>query len=158
MVNVTHNCDDRSTTYPFSGQFFFARQQFHIDVVARNGFRNMTKLFNSQYRRILINDLVNRDHRAQIEQNLDDLVTLDRHALRKLGYRDVLGNLYFMDNRCGRPFETVLRIATEGNCAPACGSLAFTSTTFVAGYMQFSTAITRFAGFRLGLGLVFRSA
>ena len=113
MVNVTHNCHDRSTTYLFSGEFFFTRQQLLIDVAARNRFGNMTKLFNSQYCRVLINDLVNRDHRAQIEQDLDDLVTLDRHALRKLGNRDVLGNLYFMNNRCGRSFETVLRITTE---------------------------------------------
>ena len=51
--------------------------------------------------------LIDRHHCTEVEQDLDHLVTFDGHTLRKVRYRDALGNLYFMDYRRGWALEPV---------------------------------------------------
>ena len=46
----------------------------------------MAELFDDEGRRVLIDDLVDRDHGAHIEQHLDDLVAFGRQAFREVGY------------------------------------------------------------------------
>ena len=115
----------------------------------------MTELFNDQGRCILINNLVDRDHRAHVEQDLDHLVTLDRHFLCEFSYADTLRNFDFAYNRGCWHFETMLRIATNGRRTTTKRRLAFASATLVAGNMQFFSTVTRLrtVGLRLGLFL-----
>ena len=97
---------------------------------------DVAQFFDNQRRRVLIDNLVDRDHRAHIEQDLDDFIALDRHLLCKLGNGNALRNFHFVDYRRGWRLETVLRIATHGNRAPARRRLAFAPATLVAGNMQ----------------------
>jgi hypothetical protein len=63
--------------------------------------------------------LVDRDHHAHLHEGFDDLVGLDRHALRKLTDRDRLSDLDLTHDGRRRLLETVLRIDIHGHATTA---------------------------------------
>ena len=68
----------------------------------------MTQLLDSKQRRILVNDLVDRHHGAEIEEHFDDFIALDRHTLREFGHCDIFRNFNLTNDRRRRFFESVL--------------------------------------------------
>ena len=67
-------------------------------------------LLDDEHRRVLIEHLVDRDHHAHLHQGLDDLIRLDRHALRELADRDRGADLDVANDGRRRLLEAVLRI------------------------------------------------
>ena len=115
----------------------------------------MTKLFNYERSRVLIDHLVNRHHGTHVKQHLDDFITLDGEAFCEICHRYALWNLYLVDYRGSRALETMLGIAAHRNRPAPQRCLALASATLVAGDVQLLAAVASFGTFGLGFRLLF---
>ena len=131
MIDVSHDGNDWCPYDLITGWRLIC-QQVCIDIRAADRLGDMTQLFHHQDRSVLIDDLVNRHHRAHVEQDLDDFIALHCHLLRKLRHGNAFGNLDLADNRCGWPFETMLPIRADIDRTAASRSLASAPATLVA--------------------------
>ena len=110
VIYMPHDGDNRRSRQSFSGCFAgnFIGKQLLIHIGFRNRLGNVTKLFNYQCGSVLINNLVDRDHGAHVEQDFYNLVAFNGHALREIRYGNILRHFDFANDRCGRLFKSML--------------------------------------------------
>ena len=94
---------------------------------------------------ILVDDLIDRGHHAEIHQGLDDLARLDRHFLRQFRDRDRLGDVHVAHDRRRRPLESMLRLYRDADVATRRSPLPATPT-LAAGDVEFLASVTCLCG------------
>src|SRR5450830_288454 len=106
VVDVAHYGHNRSTgerlTFKLQG---LGKGIFQGGVADQGHF--VAQLFGNQLSSFLIEYLVDRRRRTQLEHELDDFSSLDRHLLGEIANSDGLADLHFAHNRAGWALETV---------------------------------------------------
>src|SRR5690606_4294888 len=124
VVDVAHDRDDRRTRNRLRiGRRLDGLEQLILDPGFLERLRRMAELLDDERRRVLIYDLVDRDHHAHLHQGLDDLGPLHGHALSKLADGDRARDLDLADDGRGRPREAVLRVDVDLHRAAPIGLL-----------------------------------
>jgi hypothetical protein len=136
MVDVPHDGDDWRPCDLITG-WRLIRQQILVDIRAADELGGMTQLFHNQYGCVLIDDLVDRHHRAHVEQDFDNFIALHCHFLRQFRHGNAVRNLDLTDNRCGWSLEAVLSVRADADRAAASWRFAFAPATLIARNVQF---------------------
>ena len=118
--------------------------------------RGVAHLLDDERRRVLIEDLVDRDHHAHLHEGLDDLVGLDGHLLREVADRDRVSDLDFAHDGLRRLLECVLRIDVHGHRAAAL-LLLLAAPPHAVGDVQRVVAVARLLDHALFLRLLARA-
>ncbi len=155
VVDMTHDGDHGRPRDLLARLYLLFREQLLVDVLGRDRLGDMTEFLDHQRGGVLVDNLVDRHHRAHVEEHLDDLVALDGHALREFRYRDALGDLHLAHDGRGGLLETVLRVAADRHGAAPHRRLALAAAALVAGHVQFLAAVTGFGALGLGFALLF---
>lgn len=134
MINMAHDRYNRRTGY-FIACWLLVCKQVLIKFLARYRLGNMTEFLDNQYGCVLINHLVDGNHRSHFKKNLNDFVAFNRNSLCQLGHGDVLRNFYFSNNRSGWSFKSMLTIGANIYRATPRWRLTLASTGLVAGDM-----------------------
>ncbi len=121
MVDMAHDRDHGRARNRIgrSGGFLDRLDQLILDRRLFQRLRGMPHLFDDEGCRVLIEDLVDRDHHAHLHEGLDDLVGLHGHALRKLADRDRRADLDVSHHGSRRLLEPVLRVDVHGRRSTA---------------------------------------
>ncbi len=77
VVDVSHDRYDGRSTNLVACFLHLRGEQLLVDVRVRYRLGDMAEFLDHQRRRILVDDLVDRNHRAHVEQYFDDLVALN---------------------------------------------------------------------------------
>ncbi len=107
VVDMAHDGDDRRTLLE---RFFRIDVLFHrdIDIGLGDLLDVVTELFHQQFRRILVDRLVDGDHHVEIEELLHEVGALLAHTLGQFADRDSFGH----DDVAGLLFAWLVRTAT----------------------------------------------
>ena len=102
MVHVAHHCHHRRARQQLCRMGTDIVFKESIGIVQLRGDRNMTHFLDQNHRRFLIDNLVNRHHRAHLHHQLDDFSGFHRHLMGEIRDRNGFGNVNFTRNKLNR--------------------------------------------------------
>ena len=70
----------------------------------------MAHFLDDDHRRLLVQNLVDRDHRPHLHHDLDDFDRLHRHLVRQIGHRNGFRHMHFAHDDIGWRLEAALTI------------------------------------------------
>ena len=105
MVDVAHDRHDRRTRGLRSLHRLLVLGDVRLGIVQLGSLRLVTHLLDEDDRGLLVEHLVDGDHRTQLHQRLDHLGSLHRHLVRKLADSDRLRHRHLAHDRLGRRVE-----------------------------------------------------
>ena len=106
VVNVAHYGHNRCTGNCLAFKLQGLGQGIFQGGVADQG-HFVAQLFSNQLGSFLVQYLVDGGWSAQLEHELDDFSSLDRHLLGQIAHSDGLADLHFTHDRAGWALETV---------------------------------------------------
>src|SRR5699024_1637670 len=124
--------------------FVFLGHLLLFDILFLGCLGRMPHFLDHQNRGVLIKRLVDRDLRAHVHQQLDQLASLDRHQLGELADGDRLGHFDLALDRSGRLLETLFTTDRAGNTSGASAARALGLAALGLGRnAQLFTAVAR---------------
>ena len=102
VVDVAHDGDDRRPRYCIGGSVDRIFHEKCLGIVQLRRLGRVPHVLDHDHGRLLVEDLVDRRHGAQLHQHLDYFDRLDRHAVRQFANRDRLRNGDVPHHRLGR--------------------------------------------------------
>ena len=123
VVDVSHDGDDRRPRQRDDVALAVRLGQQRVRIVELGRLRLVAHLLDDDHRRLLVEDLVDRDHRAHLHHRLDDFGGLHGHLVREVADADRLGNRDLAHHRPGAagidPRLVLVAMATGLRLAPA---------------------------------------
>ncbi len=153
MVDVPHDRDDRRPRLELAlrGGLADGLEQLVLERRFPERLRGVPHLLDDEHGRVLVDDLVDRDHHAHAHQRLYDLGAFHGEALSQIADRDRLGDLDLANDGRRRTLEAVLRVDRDAHLTAALRALLAAPRRRALGHVQ------RVIG-RPGLALALRLA
>ena len=159
VVDMAHDGDDRRARLErfFRIDIFVGR---NIDVRFGHLLDGMTELFDEQFRRILVDRLVDGNHHVEVEEFLDEIGPLLTHTLGQFADRDRLWDdnvAYLLFARLARATALHPAFLFTGTlqCGEAARTAAFILVESLLDGQLARTALVRRFGLRTAGGLLF---
>ena len=127
MIDVTHDSDHRWSRNQLGSLCTFVLDDVCLGIIELGGLRRVAHFLDQDDRRLLIENLIDRDHRTELHQDFYDFSRLHGHLVGQFTDRNRLRHRNFAHYRLDR--------RTEGRYFDLCvPRLVTTSASMPAGY------------------------